>query len=96
VHRWRAPGRAWPGRSTVERDAGLASPATEVTINLKDRLITLHGADGTTAISFDVPEAQRHRLLNGLDAIAETLQHDPEIRRHEQSIPAWITPATTA
>ncbi|QEH37298.1 3-isopropylmalate dehydratase small subunit 1 [Aquisphaera giovannonii] len=78
-------------------DAGLASPATEVTIDLEARVITLHRAGGTDdAIPFEVPEAQRHRLLNGLDAIAETLQHDAEIGRHERSMPAWITPATTA
>ncbi|WP_165232565.1 3-isopropylmalate dehydratase small subunit [Aquisphaera insulae] len=78
-------------------DAGLASSATEVTIDLKERVITLHRADGVTAaIPFDVPEAQRHRLLNGLDFIAETLEHAPAIRRHEEAMSGWITPSTTA
>ncbi len=45
---------------------------------------------------FEIPEGQRHRLLRGLDAIAETLQLDPQIRHHEAQNPDWITPATTA
>ena len=38
------------------------------------------------------PEADRHRLLNGLDTIAETLLDEAAIRRHEQHTPAWVTP----
>ena len=40
------------------------------------------------------PRSDRHRLLNGLDAIAETLLNDESIRKHEQSAPAWLTPQT--
>ena len=39
--------------------------------------------------AFQVPESHRHRLLQGLDAIAETLAHEPEIHRYEQAAPAW-------
>jgi 3-isopropylmalate/(R)-2-methylmalate dehydratase small subunit len=78
--------------------AGRAHPGqTEATIDLRDQSITLHPAGDASAqserrFSFQVPESHRHRLLNGLDAIAETLCHEPEIQRYEQAAPAWATP----
>ena len=79
-----AAGRAHPGQS-------------EATIDLRDQSITLHPpGDGSTRseprFSFQVPESHRHRLLNGLDAIAETLGHEAEIHRYEQAAPPWIMP----
>lgn len=76
-----AAGRANPGRA-------------EATIDLNARTITLHpGGDDSShprpTFAFRVPESHRHRLLQGLDAIAETLVHDPEIRRYEQAAPSW-------
>ena len=76
-----AAGRANPGRS-------------EATIDLRAQTIALH-SDGDAAsqlertVSFRVPESQRHRLLQGLDAIAETLVHELDIHRYEQAAPAW-------
>jgi 3-isopropylmalate/(R)-2-methylmalate dehydratase small subunit len=68
--------------------AGREHPGqVEATVDLKDQAITLHGAERRFA--FRVPESQRHRLLNGLDAVAETLAHDSEIYRYEQAAPAW-------
>src|SRR4051812_31874692 len=74
-------------------EAGRASGGAEVTIDLRDRSVTLHrggtgGGEGEARLAFDVSEDDRHRLLNGLDAIAETLLNDEAIRRHEQSTPA--------
>ena len=69
-----AAGREHPGQA-------------EATIDLKDQAITLHGAERRFA--FQVPESHRQRLLQGLDAIAETLAHEPEIHRYEQAAPAW-------
>lgn len=75
-------------------EAGAQPGSALLTIDLKSQTLTLERADGShAAYSFTVPEAQRQRLLAGLDAIAETLAHDPDIRRHEQQAPAWITPA---
>jgi 3-isopropylmalate/(R)-2-methylmalate dehydratase small subunit len=74
-------------------EAGRVDSGAEVTIDLRALTITLHSPskpDQTFAI--DVPEAQRHRLLNGLDAIAETLLDEPAISAHEAKAPAWITP----
>jgi 3-isopropylmalate/(R)-2-methylmalate dehydratase small subunit len=74
-------------------DAGRAPGGAEVSIDLRDQTVTLHPASGSDrTFRFDVPEADRHRLLNGLDAIAETLLDEPAIRAHEQRTPAWVTP----
>lgn len=76
--------------------AGLGPGGAEITIDLQSRTLTLHRSDlSATEYRFDVPEAQRHRLLNGLDAIAETLLYEAEIRSHELHSPSWITPAAT-
>jgi 3-isopropylmalate/(R)-2-methylmalate dehydratase small subunit len=83
-----AAGREHPGQA-------------EATVDLRDQTISLHRAGDDSGppappFHFQVPEAQRQRLLQGLDAIAETLVHEPEIRRHEQSAPAWIIPQQVA
>ncbi len=71
--------------------AGRGNPGhAEATIDLATQTITLHDAKkGDTQIRFQVPEDQRHRLLNGIDAIAETLLRDPAIQQYERDAPAW-------
>jgi 3-isopropylmalate/(R)-2-methylmalate dehydratase small subunit len=65
----------------------------EATIDLQRQTITLHPSAGTDRIfHFEVPEANRQRLLRGLDAIAETLLNEEAIARHERSAPAWVVP----
>jgi 3-isopropylmalate/(R)-2-methylmalate dehydratase small subunit len=85
----------WRAVATAgQRDAGSA----EVTIDLRDQTVTLHDHSGSATgqpeprFRFEVPESHRHRLLHGLDAIAETLLHEPAIRRHERQAPAWLAP----
>jgi len=74
-------------------DASKAEEAIEVTIDLRDQSVTLHSSRGQDQrFGFDISEADRHRLLNGLDAISETLLNDADIRKHEQATPAWLTP----
>ncbi len=74
-------------------EAGRTDAGAEVTIDLRALTMTLHQAGGPgQTFAIEVPEAQRHRLLNGLDAIAETLLDEPAIRAHEVKAPAWITP----
>ncbi|MBV8270354.1 MAG: 3-isopropylmalate dehydratase small subunit [Planctomycetaceae bacterium] len=74
-------------------DAARSEGGAEVTIDLRDQTVTLHPSRGAAArFAFEVPEANRNRLLQGLDAIAETLLNDEAIRDHERSTPAWITP----
>jgi 3-isopropylmalate/(R)-2-methylmalate dehydratase small subunit len=73
--------------------AARAPKGAEVTIDLRDGTVTLHrGEGGEATFSFDVPESDRNRLLQGLDAIAETLLSDESIRKHEQAAPAWMVP----
>ena len=77
--------------------AGSEPAGAEVAIDLRSQIVTLYRRDGSsTEYRFDVPEAHRNRLLNGLDAIGETLLHEAEIRNHEANSPHWITPAARA
>ena len=74
-------------------DAGRSEPGAEVTIDLDRLTLTVHPNSGPeTTFAIEVPEVQRHRLLNGLDAIAETLLDEPAISAHEAKAPPWITP----
>ncbi|MDR3637906.1 MAG: 3-isopropylmalate dehydratase small subunit [Isosphaeraceae bacterium] len=74
-------------------EAGRAAGGAEVSIDLRAQTVTLHPANGADkTFRFDVSEADRHRLLNGLDAIAETLLDEPAIRTHEERTPSWMTP----
>jgi 3-isopropylmalate/(R)-2-methylmalate dehydratase small subunit len=69
-----------------------AEGGAEVTIDLRNLTITVHPARGDEfSLAFEIPEDQRQRLLQGLDAIAETLQHEPAIRALEAKAPAWMT-----
>ncbi len=83
----------WQKLASAGRDH---ADSTEVTIDLGDQTVKLHQASrGSTDKSnvtfpFEVPESHRHRLLNGLDSIAETLLHAAAIHRHEQQQPAWL------
>ena len=57
-----------------------ADPTTEVTVDLHEQV--LRAADLNQ--SFEVPPDDRWRLLNGLDTIDLTLQHDADISAYEQ------------
>jgi 3-isopropylmalate/(R)-2-methylmalate dehydratase small subunit len=83
-----AAGRQHPGQA-------------EATIDLRDQTITLHRTQGGSSpteprFSFHVPESHRQRLLQGLDAIAETLIQEPGIQRYEKAAPAWVIPQPAA
>jgi len=84
-------------RDTIAAAGREAPGQTEATIDLRDQTITLHRAgvgakESGPTFRFQVPETHRHRLLKGLDAIAETLVHEPDIARYEHSAPAWVMP----
>jgi 3-isopropylmalate/(R)-2-methylmalate dehydratase small subunit len=80
-----AAGRRWPGRA-------------EVTIDLRDQTVTLQEPDAGARATpgpcfvFEIPESYRHRLLKGLDAIAETLSHEPEIHQYEERAASYLVP----
>ena len=74
--------------------AANAPGGAEVTIDLRDQSLTLHPAQGAeTRFSFEIPEAERNRLLKGLDAIAETLLNEPAIRAYERTPPPGSRPS---
>ena len=60
-------------------------PGTEVTVDLVSRTVT---CDDVVA-SFHVDGYTRWRLLEGLDDIGLTLQHEPEITAFEATREAW-------
>ncbi len=53
---------------------------SEMTVDLERRVVV--APDGRE-VPFDFDESTRHRLLNGLDDIALTLQHEDEIAAYE-------------
>jgi 3-isopropylmalate/(R)-2-methylmalate dehydratase small subunit len=74
------------GRALLEAVA--ADPALELTIDV-ERLTVSAPAVGIEA-TFPLDTFTQHRLLNGLDDIGLTLQHDADITDHESSRPSWL------
>lgn len=68
----------------------LAEPGVDFKVDLRTQAIGL--PDGRS-LSFEVDASRKHRLMNGLDDIALTLQHVNSIRayeqRHRQNAP-WL------
>jgi 3-isopropylmalate/(R)-2-methylmalate dehydratase small subunit len=59
-----------------------AQPGYKLTVDLKECRVT----DGQGLnVPFEVEPARRHNLLNGLDDIALTLQHEPKIAAFERA-----------
>lgn len=63
-----------------------ANPGQEIEVSLVERTVTL---DDATTISFEIDDFTRHRLLEGLDDISMTLQHDDAITAYEQRRPTF-------
>ena len=82
------PREEWEAVVEASRPEG-----SEATIDLEARTVSIHKQDGNDlTVSFEVPEDQRNRLLKGLDAIAETLLLEEDIRAAEARSPIWMTP----
>ena len=60
----------------------------QLTVDLERRIV--EDSQGFSA-SFAIEDFQRHCLLEGLDDIGLTLQHEPEITAFESRRPAWAT-----
>ena len=58
-----------------------ANLGSEVTVNLENHTIT---GPGDFSATFTVDDFRRHCLLNGLDDIGLTLQHEADITTFEQ------------
>jgi len=70
-------------------------PGAEITLDLEQRSIS--AGEGPAAIedSFDIDDYTRWRLLEGLDDISITLDHESDIAAFEAQRPTW-KPATLA
>ena len=74
------------------QDAIEADPATEVVVDLDNRVV-LAEAVGIKA-PFEIDNYTRWRLMEGLDDIGLTLRHVDDITTFEHSRPSWL-PVTT-
>ncbi len=70
-------------------DAVEADPAATVTVDLEARTVTGPGVEA----AFEIDDFTRRRLLEGLDDIGLTMQHEAEISGFERGRPEWL-PAT--
>ena len=75
---------------TVDRlmQAVGADPTIEVTVDLDTRTVSAPAA-GVEA-SFEIDDFTRYRLMNGLDDIGLTLQHDDAIAAFEAGRPGYL------
>jgi 3-isopropylmalate/(R)-2-methylmalate dehydratase small subunit len=72
-------------------DLVTADPAVEVTVDLAAQTVTVPAVgdlDGI-AVGFDIDQHTKHCLLNGLDDIGLTLEHEDAITTYEASRPGW-------
>jgi 3-isopropylmalate/(R)-2-methylmalate dehydratase small subunit len=72
-------------------DLVAADPAVEVTVDLAAQTVTVPAVgdlDGI-AVGFDIDQHTKHCLLNGLDDIGLTLEHEDAITTYEASRPGW-------
>jgi 3-isopropylmalate/(R)-2-methylmalate dehydratase small subunit len=67
-------------------DAVTADPATEITVDLRERVVTAPGF----AQGFEIDEFTRWRLLEGLDDIGLTLRHEEAIGGFEAARPGRL------
>ena len=63
-----------------------ANEGAEITVDLEAMKVTANGKQ----YSFEIDEFRRHCLLNGLDNIGLTLQHEDKIAEFERKIPAFL------
>ncbi len=65
------------------------NPGATIEVSLVDRTLTV----GDEVIDFEIDDFTRYRLMEGLDDISMTLQHDADIAAYEERRPAF-KPAT--
>jgi len=66
-------------------ELGTEDPAAVLTIDLPEQTVSAEGFDST----FEIDPFVKHRLLNGLDDIALTMNHEPDITKFEASRPVY-------
>jgi len=70
-------------------DAVLDDPTTMIVVDLDARSVSAPGVDET----FPIDDFTRRRLMEGLDEIGLTLQHEEEIVVYEAARPSWLPTA---
>ncbi len=68
-------------------------PSLEIVVDVVDRRVAVPAIDLDEP--FDLDDFHHHRLVNGLDDIGLTLQHDDEISAFEADRAPWL-PVTSA
>lgn len=63
-----------------------ANPSAEVTVDLEAQQVRA----SELSFSFEIDEFRRYCLLNGLDSIGLTLQHQTQIDSFEAKQPSWL------
>lgn len=63
-----------------------ANEGAEITVDLEAMTVTANNKQ----YHFEIDEFRRHCLLNGLDNIGLTLQHEDKIAEYERNIPAFL------
>jgi len=63
-----------------------ANEGAQVTVDLEKMIVTANGKE----YGFEIDEFRRHCLLNGLDNIGLTLQHEDKIAEYEAQIPSFL------
>ncbi|WP_404837100.1 3-isopropylmalate dehydratase small subunit [Aeromonas media] len=63
-----------------------ANPGIEIEVDLEANQVRA----GSLTFAFEIDEFRRYCLLNGLDAIGLTLQHEAAISAFEAKQPSWI------
>ncbi len=62
-----------------------AKPGTQITISLKNMTVDVDSLH----FKFDLDPFRRHCMLEGLDAISLTLQHQEDISNYEKNMAPW-------
>ncbi|MCA3748358.1 MAG: 3-isopropylmalate dehydratase small subunit [Rubrobacter sp.] len=75
-------------KETVERllEAVREDPEAIITVDLESRTVKGPGVE----TEFEIDDFTRYRLLNGLDDVGLTLQHEEDIERFERSRPGYM------
>ena len=69
------------------------TPGYQMTVDLENQTVSDNQG---FSMPFEVDPFRRHCLLNGLDDIGLTLQHEPDITAYEAKRPAWKRGAVAA
>jgi 3-isopropylmalate/(R)-2-methylmalate dehydratase small subunit len=68
-------------------------PLVEIVVDVTDRRVAVPALDIDEPFTLD--DFHHHRLVNGLDDIGITLQHEPDIDAYEGGRASWLPTTTT-